>query len=281
MTHLSPSLDAHGVSSSPPKDVERWFSTDRVADRWDGLYDDRPARVEDDNFQLRRDYAIDLVEERVPAEGRVLDLGCGEGPVLTELLRRGRNAIGLDYAPDMLGFAHARLRRHGFERPRLLRADGAALPFPDRAFDCVLALGVISYQDDYSFVLREIRRILVPGGLSLITFRNVFNPLASDPLKAARALGRYLIRREPPRQVGLGRFLDPYEVQGEIEAADLVCERFEGIGIGPFGVGGFPVFRERTSIRISRALNSALARFRSDRTLRLSADVAMFVCHKA
>jgi ubiquinone/menaquinone biosynthesis C-methylase UbiE len=265
----------------PPKEVARWFSTDRVADRWDGLYDDRPAHVEEDNFQLRRDYAIDLVETRVPRDGRILDLGCGAGPVLAELLLRDRKAVGVDYAPDMLTFARARLARHGFERPVLLRADAAALPFPDRSFACVLALGVISYQDDYSFVLREIRRILVPGGLSLITFRNVFNPLASDPLKAARALGRYLVRRERPRQAGLGRFLDPDAVQRDIEAADLTCERFEGIGIGPFGVGGLPVFRDRTSIRISRALGGALSRLPSDRTLRLSADVAMFVCHRS
>ena len=266
--------------SRPPKDIEHWFSTDRVGDRWDGLYDDRPTRVEEDNFQLRRDFAIDLVEERVPAEGRILDLGCGAGPVLAELLRRGHDTVGVDYSPDMLSFARARLRRLGFERPVLFRSDAAALPFADGAFDCVLALGVISYQDDYSFVLREIRRILVPGGLSLITFRNVFNPLASDPLKAARALGRYLVRRERPRQQGLGRFLDPHEVQREIEAADLACERFHGIGFGPFGVGGLPVFRDRSSIRISRALGGVLDRLGSDRTLMLSADVAMFVCRR-
>jgi len=259
---------------------ERWFAADRAGSRWDDIYRDGPPRPEEDNFRLRRDFAVGLVEGVTPVDRPVLDLGCGAGAALAELVARGRTVAGLDYSRDMLGFAKERLRARGLDTGMLVRGDASVLPFPSRAFACVICLGVISYQDDYLPILREIRRVLVPGGVALITFRNLFNPLVSDPWQAAKAIGRLVLRRRRAPDRSLGRFLNPAEVEREIERVGLHVERFEGIGLGPFKLAGRQLLSDRASIRLSRAASASLDRVGLGWTRRWSADVAMFVCRK-
>jgi ubiquinone/menaquinone biosynthesis C-methylase UbiE len=263
------------------RELERWFAADSKGSKWDDMYRDRPPRPDEDNFRQRRDYAVSLVERRCAADAVVLDLGCGAGAATAELVARGRRAVGLDYSADMLQFARERLRERSLQEYALLRGEAGRLPFANGTFACVICLGVISYQDDYSHMLQEIRRVLTPGGTALITFRNVYNPLASDPWKAIKAIGRLILRGERPRDRGMGRLLPPSEVEREIERAGLRCERFEGIGLGPFMLAGRRLLSDRSSIRLSRTVSDALRRIGLRWTLRWSADVVMFECRNA
>jgi hypothetical protein len=86
------------------------------------------------------------------------------------------------------------------------------------------------------------------------------------------------LRGQRPRDEGFGRFLHPSEVRREIEAADMLCEQFEGIGLGPFSVAGRRLFSDRTSIRLSRALSDGLRATGLSAVVNWSADVAMFIC---
>jgi SAM-dependent methyltransferase len=93
---------------------------------------------------------------------RILDLGCGTGTMLTYLRRFG-NAEGVDADEQAVGFCHAR----GEDRVQLL--ESKTLPFPDDSFDLLTALDVLEHIEDDRGALREVARVLRPGGIFLAT----------------------------------------------------------------------------------------------------------------
>jgi ubiquinone/menaquinone biosynthesis C-methylase UbiE len=97
------------------------------------------------------------------ARGRVLDLGCGTGRSLP-LFGPGATVVGLDPAWEPL----ARARRRAPDVP-LVMASAEALPFRDQTFDTVISALVFCSVPDPERGVREVRRVLRPGGvLSMI-----------------------------------------------------------------------------------------------------------------
>jgi SAM-dependent methyltransferase len=92
---------------------------------------------------------------------RILDVGCGTGANL-ELLARYGDAEGVDISPEALDFCRAR----GLEKVRLGAAE--TLPYEDGSFDLVTALDVVEHLDDDVGGLKEMRRVLRPGGRALL-----------------------------------------------------------------------------------------------------------------
>lgn len=91
----------------------------------------------------------------------ILDIGCGTGANL-ELLEKFGQVEGVDISPEALSFC----RERGFENVRLGAAE--QLPCEDGSFDIVTALDVIEHLDDDLSSLREMRRVLRPGGYVLL-----------------------------------------------------------------------------------------------------------------
>jgi demethylmenaquinone methyltransferase/2-methoxy-6-polyprenyl-1,4-benzoquinol methylase len=97
----------------------------------------------------------------------VLDVATGTGLVARELARRRNvHVVGLDQSEDMLlrgasGVAAVGLR----ERVSFVRGRGEALPFPDGAFDGLTFTYLLRYVDDPAQTLRELSRVLRPGGV--------------------------------------------------------------------------------------------------------------------
>jgi ubiquinone/menaquinone biosynthesis C-methylase UbiE len=103
-----------------------------------------------------------------PAPGhRVLDVGCGSGDPAAMLLRLYPECgavIGLDPSADRLG----RARRHAGPRLAFVRGDGRRLPFPDGGFDRVLSADALEWVRPPLDAMREMRRVLRPGGRALL-----------------------------------------------------------------------------------------------------------------
>jgi SAM-dependent methyltransferase len=99
----------------------------------------------------------------ISAGQRVLDLGCGSGAVVASLRRRGVDAVGVDYAQAMVDVART---EYGLGE-QVRRSDAADLPFETNSFDVVIANGVfhhLAVQEELLPALREVRRVLKPGG---------------------------------------------------------------------------------------------------------------------
>jgi ubiquinone/menaquinone biosynthesis C-methylase UbiE len=98
---------------------------------------------------------------------RLLDGGCGPATItvgLAELVAPGE-VVGIDLAPVQVERARALARERGLTNLRFQVADIGALPFPDAAFDAAFASNVLHYLADPLIGLRELRRVLRPGGV--------------------------------------------------------------------------------------------------------------------
>lgn len=100
----------------------------------------------------------DQVKDR---RARILDVGCGTGANLMMLSEFGE-AEGVDVSPDALTFC----RERGLQNVKLGAAE--SLPYEDHTFDLVTALDVVEHIDDDVAGLREMRRVLRPGGRVLL-----------------------------------------------------------------------------------------------------------------
>lgn len=111
---------------------------------------------------------------------RILDLGCGTGHCIPELMSRYKSAdiVALDIARPML--EQARRRGRWLRRPRCVCADAERLPFEGGSFDLVFSNLMLQWCIDIDAAFAELQRVLRPGGLLLFTS---FGP---DTLKELR-----------------------------------------------------------------------------------------------
>ena len=111
-------------------------------------------------------YAYETAATLVRPGVRVLDIGFGEGYGSTILAEAGAEYLGIEVDPEIV--EHAR-SKYG---ARVETYDGTHIDAPDAAFDLVLAFQMIAYLDDPEPWLREVRRVLDPAGLALVTTPN-------------------------------------------------------------------------------------------------------------
>ena len=114
----------------------------------------------------KRAIVYSLLDKYLPAQTsdgkqrRAMDLGCGTGLNLDYLAEYG-DAVGLDSSEQALEFCQQR------GHTRLCLAD--SLPFADNSFDIITALDVVEHIPDDLAVMREVRRVLKPNGLIIVS----------------------------------------------------------------------------------------------------------------
>lgn len=120
---------------------------------------------------LFRGIAADIAAV-TPQQAKVLEVGCGPGQLAIALARsHGLEVIGLDLDPTMIDRARANSDRSldgHIPVPAFVVGDVAALPFPDVSFDLVVSTFSMHHWSDRDAGLREIERVLRPGGQALI-----------------------------------------------------------------------------------------------------------------
>ncbi len=94
---------------------------------------------------------------------RVLDVGTGDGTYAIEAAVRGAIVTALDLEQEMLDAARARAASRGVD-VTLRQGRAEQLPFDDAAFDVVIAVTVLCFVPDAQLAVREMARVLVPGG---------------------------------------------------------------------------------------------------------------------
>lgn len=115
------------------------------------------------NAYYARPAVLDLAGD--VAGRRILDVGCGAGPLFESLRDRGALVTGVDPSTKMLELARKRLG----DGAALQQADlNDPLPFADDSFDDAVACLVLHYLEDWSAPLAELRRVLVPGGRLIV-----------------------------------------------------------------------------------------------------------------
>lgn len=127
------------------------------------LLDAIPLAVRERFVGVGNPFALGPIQ---PGEA-VLDLGCGAGFdvfVAAQLVGPAGRVVGIDLSPEMLAMAEAGLKAADFSNLEFRVAQVEDLPFPGESFDVALSNGVLNLIPDKPAALREIFRVLRPGG---------------------------------------------------------------------------------------------------------------------
>jgi demethylmenaquinone methyltransferase/2-methoxy-6-polyprenyl-1,4-benzoquinol methylase len=138
----------------------------------------------------------------VGPDARVLDVATGTGAVALELVRRyGCSVVGIDRSPEMLAVARCRVDAHELGTSIELHEGRAeTLPFADASFDALTVTYLLRYVDDPAATVRELARVVRPGGtVALLEF-------GVPQARAARVLWELYVRFALPFA---GRLLSP------------------------------------------------------------------------
>jgi len=155
----------------------------------------------------------------------VLDVGCAGGFMSEALDARGAAVTGIDPAEDAIAAAQA----HAQQGSRDIRYDvgvGEALPYADESFDAVVCVDVLEHVADLEQVIREIARVLKPGGLFLFDTINR-NPIAR---LATITIAEDLLRLLPQGTHDPDMYIKPAELRAMMSAAGMTPGAFTGLG---------------------------------------------------
>lgn len=220
-------------SPSRTESVEAQFTSASAASGYAAAHEGWSTQA---RYYGSRFFAVDGVLDTCPG-GELLDVGCGPGMLVDHVLRTRPDRFSItacDQSAAMLEAVAAKVG--GRADVRLSLGSIEAMPFTDARFDVVLATGVLEYVD-VDRALREIARVLRPGGLAVVTMLNPLSPyrLVEWGLywparrilgQVERALGvppeqRHRARRTGIRALPAARMLQKLSATG-LEVEDLV-----------------------------------------------------------
>ena len=177
-----------------------------------------------------------LVDSMKPRTGtRILDVATGTGMVAFGLAARGAEVVGLDQSEAMLGAARARLDRTPALAGRMtfIAGEAEALPFADGEFDALSFTYLLRYVDDRAATMRELARVVKPGGrIGMVEFGVPGDPALRALWRIHTRVGLPLLGRAVSRAwYDVGRFLGPSIERFHAAEPDLpALWRAAGIG---------------------------------------------------
>jgi SAM-dependent methyltransferase len=157
------------------------------------------------------------------APPRVLDVGCGVGLLHRYIIHAVERLDGAEVSGASLDMA-----RRNNPRAHYSVYDGGTLPYPDASFDCAFAIAVMHHvpRDQWPGFLREMRRVVRPGGQVLVIEHNPLNPAT-----------QWVVRHAPMDQNA--ELLTPWHLRRLMKAAGLSRPWLRYILFTPFAAGAF------------------------------------------
>jgi demethylmenaquinone methyltransferase / 2-methoxy-6-polyprenyl-1,4-benzoquinol methylase len=176
---------------------------------------------------------IDAIDPR-PGQ-RILDVATGTGMVAFGLARRGATVIGLDQSEHMLSEARRRLAAaapDAAENPTFIQGEAEHLPFADGEFDALTFTYLLRYVDDRPATMRELARVIKPGGrIGMVEFGVPQSVALRTAWRVHTRLGLPLLGRAVSAAwVEVGRFLGPNIEEFHAREPDLTT-LWQGAGI--------------------------------------------------
>lgn len=156
------------------KDVEHYYDT---SNNWrNELYVDHSQPF--NRLLIRRkEYSFKMIERvNQLRRGPALDVGCGPGAYIEELMKRGFEVYGIDLSQEMLNTCKIRLSIDDQKfRKNFQIADVESIPFDDNKFNIVICSGVLGLLPSDTQAISELFRVLAPGGILLLTVENMMS----------------------------------------------------------------------------------------------------------
>ena len=117
-----------------------------------------------------------LMEFQNFRDARLLEVGCGMGTDLLQFSRGGARCVGVDLTPRSIEITQHRFKLYGADGAFMI-SDAEHLPFRDESFDVVYSNGVLHHTPDTEGAIREVHRVLRPGGVAkvMLYHRNSLN----------------------------------------------------------------------------------------------------------
>jgi SAM-dependent methyltransferase len=206
-------------------------------------YDQLPEQL----FMPRKFHrrCIKFMRDHLTPGAAVADLGCGHGTLLHELCLRypQLKLSAVDLSPVLVNNTRQRV-----PDADVRVADIEALPFPDRTFDAAFATEVMEHLPDPVTALREIRRVLKPGGWLLVSLPN----------RDWFHFKQYLDKREVFQPVD-DRFYSVAEFEAALREAEFKVRKMRG-GENLYFGGGLPRLLERLALFVYPRLHRRMKR---------------------
>lgn len=224
------------------QDVAFWQEIYEKDDVLGVIYRERAARAVNEVDRLR-----------VKNGSKVLEVGCGAGLVAIDLAQRGFLVEATDSTPAMIARTRRNAERAGHSaRLNASLADVHELQYPDGVFALVMGLGVLPWLHSPATALKEMSRVLQPGGHLLVTADNrgrlthlldpLFNPFL-QPIRHGLGHGR--------PEAAYAKTMWRRKVDRDLATAGFRKQRSFTVGFAPFTILGREVAKGATALAIN------------------------------
>jgi ubiquinone/menaquinone biosynthesis C-methylase UbiE len=238
--------------------VDEYFN--RNSDLWYNTYHNACQKNAADIVnKLRQDIALKYFDNLfLPKTACILEIGCGAGCIAISIARKGFSVDAVDHSNAMVKMAKRHTTENGMEnRIRVAIEDIHKLTFDDQSFDLIIALGVMGWLHDLKKGLTEIRRVLKPGGYTILDSTHahaLLNPLSLPLIESFfRARERWATRNNG-QKTATPHFYLAKEFHKYLSEVNLKIVDYRVFGFGPFIVMNHKLFSDHVEKKIQQKL---------------------------
>lgn len=169
-----------------------------------------------------RKYFYEKLKNILEPTDRVLDFGCGPGGFMAVAAPLCKEIVGVDISQGFVDAGQDTIDRYQIKNAKVQHVEPEVLPYADASFDAVIIVDVIHHLEDIDTILKEVWRVIKPGGKIIVFEPNKLNPLL------------YLVHLADRNEWGLLALGTPAKYRKLLSPIMEIKElSFNGIVIGP------------------------------------------------